>query len=274
MVHFWQRIRIVKLLSTLVVMLLAACLLADCGAAKEKPIERTKQYGEDEEVGLKNIFGGTNILQGSGNVTTESREVSGFTEVALAGSGNLTIRQTGSDSLSIEAEDNIIPKLTSEVANGRLTLGVEPNTNLWPTKPINYELTVKDLNAIQSLGSGGIYMNSINTDVLGITNNGSGEINLANVEANNLRVASGGSGAVKTAGKVGSQVVGILGSGHYQAEDLQSQEAKVDIKGSAEATVNVTERLDARITGSGSIEYVGNPTISQQVRGSGELRRR
>ena len=83
-----------------------------------------------------------------------------------------------------------------------------------------------------------------------------------------------GAGAVKTAGRVDSQVVDILGSGRYQAEGLESQEAKVDIKGSAEATVNVIERLDARITGSGSIEYIGNPTISQEVRGSGKLRRR
>ena len=257
----------------LVVTLLAAYLLASCGAAEEKPIEKAKQYPGDEEVSLQNIFGGTNIIQGSGNVIREPREVSGFTEVVLTGSGNLTIRQTGSESLTIEAEDNIIPKLTTEVANGRLTLGVEPNTDLRPTKPINYELTVKDLNAIQTLGAGEIDASSINTDNLGITNNGSGEVSIANVEANNLKVTSSGSGAVKMAGKVDSQVADILGSGRYQAEDLESQEAKVDIKGSANATVNVIDKLDARITGSGSIEYIGDPTISRQVLGSGELRR-
>jgi hypothetical protein len=246
-----------KLSTMLMVTLLTAWLLASCGTAEER-----------------SVFGGTDIVQGSGNVIRESREVSGFTGVALTGSGNLTIRQTGSESLTIEAEDNIIPKLTTEVANGRLTLGVEPNTDLRSTKPINYELTVKDLNALQTLGAGQIDASSINTDNIGITNNGSGEISVANVEANNLKVTSGGSGAVKMAGKVDSQVVDISGSGRYQAEDLESQEAKVDIKGSAKATVNVIDKLDARISGSGSIEYVGDPTISQEVRGSGELRRR
>lgn len=245
-----------KLFAMLVVTLVAAWLLAGCGAD------------------LQNIASDMDTVEGSGNVVREPREVSGFTEVALTGIGNLTIRQTGSESLTIEAEDNIIPELTTEVENGRLTLGVEPNTDLRPTEPINYELTVKDLNALQTLGAGEIDAGSINTDNLEIASSGSGEISVANVEANNLKVTSAGSGEVKTAGRVDSQVVDISGTGSYQAEDLESQEAEVDVKGSGEATVNVTDELDARITGSGSIEYVGDPTISQEVRGSGELRRR
>ncbi len=265
-----------KLSAMLVVTLVAAWLLAGCGAD------------------LQNIDSDMNLVKGSGNVIREPREVSGFTEVALTGIGNLTIRQTGSESLTIEAEDNIIPKLTTEVANGRLTLGVEPDTDLRPTEPINYELTVKDLNALQTLGAGEISTanveaanleiassgageidaSSINTNNLEITNSGSGEISVANVEANNLKVTSGGSGEVRTAGRVDSQAVDISGSGRYQAEDLESQEAKVDVKGAGEATVNVTDKLDVRITGSGSVEYVGDPTISQEILGAGELRRR
>jgi hypothetical protein len=248
--------KIMKLFAMLVVTLVAAWLLAGCGAD------------------LQNIASDMDTVEGSGNVIREPREVSGFTEVALTGIGNLTIRHTGSESLTIEAEDNIIPELTTEVENGRLTLGVEPNTDLRPTEPINYELTVKDLNALQTLGAGEIDASSINTDNLEIASSGSGEISVANVEANNLKVTSAGSGEVKTAGRVDSQAVDISGSGRYQAEDLESQEAKVDVEGAGEATVNVTDKLDVSITGSGSVEYVGDPTISQEVRGSGELRRR
>ncbi len=240
----------------LVVTLVAAWLLAGCGAD------------------LQNIDSDMNTVEGSGNVIRESREVSGFTEVALTGIGNLTIRQTGSESLTIEAEDNIIPELTTEVENGRLTLGVEPDTDLRPTEPINYELTVKDLNALQTLGAGEISAANVEAANLEIASSGSGETSVANVEANNLKVTSSGSGEVETAGRVDSQAVDISGSGRYQAEDLESQEAKVDVNGAGEATVNVTDKLNVRITGSGSVEYVGDPTISQQILGSGELRRR
>jgi hypothetical protein len=56
------------------------------------------------------------VTRGSGQLTTESRPVSGFTKVELSGTGELTIEQTGTESLTISAEDNILPRLTSEVS--------------------------------------------------------------------------------------------------------------------------------------------------------------
>ena len=54
------------------------------------------------------FLSGCITIQGSGNVKNESRPVSEFTEVILTGSGNLNIKQTGKESLIIEAEDNIL----------------------------------------------------------------------------------------------------------------------------------------------------------------------
>ena len=70
---------------------------------------------------------------GSGNVTSESRDVSGFDEVELRGVGNLSIRQTGSESLSVEAEEDVLPKIRTEVVNNRLIIGPEPNASIQTT---------------------------------------------------------------------------------------------------------------------------------------------
>jgi hypothetical protein len=197
---------------------------------------------------------GAESVRGSGNVTSERRDVGGFNEVELRGIGDLTVRQTGSESLTVEAEDNIIPVLKTEVENNRLTIGVEDNTAIQTTKPINYELTVKDLNALILSGSGNIDAADISTDELG--------------------VVLSGSGGVKAAGKADSQDVDISGSGSYRAENLESEKARVELDGSGTATVNVSDRLDARIRGSGSVEYYGDPTVSQDVSGSGRVRKR
>jgi len=212
-------------------------------------------------------------IQGSGNVTSESRNVSDFNEVELQGIGNLTIQQTDSESLTIEAEDNIIPYLTTEVQNNRLTLSVENGVNLRTTKPINYKLTVKDLSDLKLSGSGTIDVENIKTNNLKIDTSGSGDVS-ANIDTNNLEVVLSGSGDAKMEGKTDSQAVNISGSGSYQAEKLQSKEAKVDINGSGSATLDVSDALDARISGSGSVEYTGDPTVSKQISGSGELRKR
>ena len=92
--------------------------------------------------------------KGSGQLATAQREVSGFTKVELAGQGDLTIEQTGTESLTISAEDNLLPLLTSDVSGDTLILGTKPNTSIVTTKPITYSVTVKDLDGLAVSGSG------------------------------------------------------------------------------------------------------------------------
>ena len=190
---------------------------------------------------------------GSGNVARETRSVSGFSEVALSGIGNLTIRQTGSESLTIEAEDNVIPYIDTTVENNRLTITTR-NGIPTPTRPVNYELTVKDLSALQLLGAGTIDASGISTDSLNATTSGAGDM--------------------KVAGKANSQDITVLGAGSYQAGDLESKQVKINLSGAGNALVNVSDRLNAKISGAGSVEYIGNPTVSQNITGAGSIRRR
>jgi len=189
--------------------------------------------------------------QGPTSVTEVSRNVSGFEEVELRGVGNLAIEQSGSESLSVEAEEDVLPKLRTEVVKGRLILGPKPNTSIQTTEPINYKLSVKDLNALAVSGSGNVEAEGIGTDRLALTISGAGN--------------------VKTGGEADKQEVNISGSGDYRAEDLESKEVKIDIAGSGSAIVNVSEELDAKISGVGSVEYIGDPTVSQDVSGVGRV---
>ena len=53
----------------------------------------------------------------------------------------LEIEHTGTDSLTITADDNLLPLLNSEVRDGELKLGVKNLTNIQETKKIRYKLT-------------------------------------------------------------------------------------------------------------------------------------
>ena len=192
-----------------------------------------------------------NTAEEPSNVTSESRNVSGFEEVELQGVGNLSIQQTGSESLTVEAEEDVLPKIRSEVENDRLIIGPEPKTSIQTTQPINYELTVKDLNALKVSGSGNVDAEDISTDELAVTTSGTGN--------------------VKISGEADSQGINISGSGSYQAEDLESKEVKVDVGGSGSAIVNVSDELNAEVSGSGSVEYIGDPTVNQYVSGAGRV---
>ena len=192
-------------------------------------------------------------LRETNNVMSEARDVSGFNEVELKGVGNLSLEQTGSESLTVEAEEDVLPKIRTEVENKRLIISPERNTSINTTKPINYKLAVKDLNSLEVSGSGNVEAEDINTDELAVT--------------------IGGAGDVEIRGSADSQEVEISGSGEYKAGDLESKEANIDVRGSGLATVNVSDELEAGVSGSGSVEYIGDPMVQQEVSGAGEVRK-
>jgi hypothetical protein len=194
------------------------------------------------------------VTKGSGRVVTETREVGGFTKVELSGSGELTIEKTGTESLSVSAEDNLLPQLTSDVSGDTLTLGTKPNTSILPTKPITYSLTVKDLT--------------------GIAMSGSGSVRVSDLTTNSLTTKISGSGTITASGAVNDQDVDISGSGHYQAEQMTSKAVKAQISGSGTASVLATDLLDVKIGGSGTLTYSGNPQVTQEISGSGKLIRK
>ncbi len=56
-----------------------------------------------------------NAINGSGNIITQSIDVSNFDRVSLEGSGDVYIEQGQTESLTIEADDNIQPLLETKV---------------------------------------------------------------------------------------------------------------------------------------------------------------
>lgn len=195
------------------------------------------------------LEGGT---PGSGTMITESRDVSGFSEIALQGSGDVVVTVDGTEALTIEAEDNIMPLLTSEVSNGRLELGAESAFS--PTQGITYTISAQSL--------------------VGVTVSGSGDVVAKAIDESSFTVKISGSGTVEPAGAAGDLTVTVSGSGNYEGPELVAAIGEVKVSGSGNALVNVTDRLEVTISGSGHVEYIGDPDLSSSVSGSGDVNQR
>src|ERR671911_276252 len=192
------------------------------------------------------------VTTGSGNVVSESRNVSGFTKIDLSGAGEVTIDQNGTEALTIEAEDNVMPKVTSEVVDGTLRLGEKSSLTINLTKAVKYQVSVKELS--------------------GLMISGSGAVTAAKITGPSLAVDINGSGKVTVGGTVENQDVEISGSGDYQAKDLQTKITTVKISGSGAASVAVSDSLDIDMSGSGKLTYYGSPPqVNQQISGSGSV---
>jgi hypothetical protein len=216
-----------------------------------------------------------NVTRGSGTVTSETRPVSGVTGVRLEWLGDVTITQGDTEALTVEAEDNILPLITTNVENGTLVIALKPDTNrdaVIPTKPVRFGLDVTALELIDISGAGNVRTDGLEGETLALNLSGAGNVDLSGLQLIQLTASSSGAGNISLAGVAEDQSSTLSGLGNYQAGDLESIDARVEISGAGNATVWVRNQLDVKISGAGSVSYYGEPQVTQDVSGVGSVK--
>ncbi|MEM7336208.1 MAG: head GIN domain-containing protein [Chloroflexota bacterium] len=220
------------------------------------------------------LIGCSGRVRGNGNVTTETREASGFDKVHLLTSADIILTQDDTYTLSIEGEENILAEIETSVNGNTLDVSTRPNVIIEPTEPLVIRLSMPNIDEISVTGSGSLMANELAVNSLVVSVAGSGDVEIDTIEAETLDVRITGSGNVELAGETESQDVLVSGSGEFMGDGLFSETAVVSVTGSGQATVWAIRSLDADITGSGDIDYFGDPQVDQTVVGSGEITQR
>ncbi|WP_051633105.1 head GIN domain-containing protein [Thermonema rossianum] len=124
--------------------------------------------------------------------------------------------------------------------------------------------------SISVMGSGSVLIkNKLKGKNYFIENQGSGEIE-ANLLCEKISVEQMGSGKITLHGRADVLEIDLQGSGIVEAYDLQAASADINILGSGDVEVMVTNSIEARIAGSGTIHYKGQPEhVNIQSLGSG-----
>lgn len=233
------------------------------------------------------------MIQGSGAIKTETRQISNIDSVEFNTSGLLTIQQGRNQLLVIEADDNILPLLDIKAQGSRLIIGAKPGSS-FTISTLKFNLTVRGLSSLTLNGSGDAQAASLANSDFAAATNGSGNLTIDVLEVENLSLSLSGSGDVQikaltarhiTANLAGSgnatlegttdsQSITVAGMGGYNAEKLQSKSATASTQGSGSITIAVSDTLDASVSGSGSVIYAGNPTVTEKDSGSGSITRR
>lgn len=209
-------------------------------------------------------------IKGNGNVTQEYRIHENFDQVISEGSFSVYIQYDSVFEVEVEAEENLIQYIETEVKNARLYIEERENRCLRSNEPIVIRIKMPEITAVKLTGSGDIICDSVNTDIFDIDLVGSGDID-ANVWADIIEADLTGSGEIYLVGEADETDFSIPGSGNIRSLELYQNECYAEIIGSGNIYVNVAEYLEVRITGSGNVYYLGNPVIDSQILGSGDI---
>ena len=208
-------------------------------------------------------------IVGSGKVIREKRDVGSFHGVKPMLQANLYITQDGTNTLEIEAYENLFEIIETSVVNGILNIKTSRHIDTsFPKgffkKPINIYVSMDKITDLAIAGSGKLIgQTEINSDVLRLTNSGSGKIDL-NVKAGQLYTTLSGSGVINLKGTAIGHDLILSGSGRIKAYDLITMKTTALIAGSGSVDVNASEELSSKVSGSGRIRYKGDPKIISQ----------
>jgi hypothetical protein len=194
------------------------------------------------------------IVSGSGNVVTETREVSGFTAVTLEGFGEVIIDQNGSESLTITTDENFMPYLETEVRGDTLFIRTQEDVIFTDIAKLTFLIEAASLDSVELSGAGSMTISNLDTD--------------------RWQATLPGAGSITVSGQATAQTVELSGAGSYDAAGLESQEAAIHNSGAGTAVVMVSDDLDVTIDGLGSVEYIGDPQVTQEINGVGSVRQR
>ncbi len=255
--------------STLLALSLIVLAAAGCGPG----------YGFGQEV------------RGSGSVVTQDRPIEGVSGIELEMQGTLHIEFGESEALRVVAEDNLQGYIETDVFAGTLRIGTPNGVNLRETEPIEYFLTVTQLDTIQTSSSGSIETSGFEADHIRLTVSSSGDLQTGALQCSTITVQDSSSGSITIeslqaetieahlsssgnvsigGGTVQRQDLTLSSSGNYMAPNLASLEATVLLSSGGSATLRVSDRLSGHLSSSGNVYYHGNPTVDVSTSSSGE----
>jgi hypothetical protein len=233
-------------------------------------------------------------IDGSGPVVRIGRDVSDFTGVHLSTIGTVHVKIGKSVALEIEAEENLIEYIETEVEDGNLKISNRKKFNLKAREPIKYFVTVKKLDRIALSSSGDAVLPHIENERFAISLSSSGDLKAKSLAVGDLDVNISSSGDAYIGmigaesidaslsssgdleidgGEVGHLRLKISSSGDFDGVDLKADRATVKISSSGDAYVWVTDELVATLSSSGSVHYAGDPSVTRQRSSSGRVKR-
>jgi hypothetical protein len=124
--------------------------------------------------------GNWETIEGNGNLKKETRNASGYTAVATGGAFDVDINYGTSSTISIEADENLLQYIETEVKDGQLRITNKKDINLKSKNKIKVTVSLTKLTGLKVAGSGnvkgdGAFSNDGNTQ---ISISGSGDIKL------------------------------------------------------------------------------------------------
>lgn len=190
-------------------------------------------------------------VKGSGTTATETRDVGSFSGVDVSGVFQVEITAQKDFAIEIEADDNLLPLIKTEVRDG--VLRIETSERVKTGNPLKVRISAPNIDNIEASGAS--------------------RVTLGNVKNNELRVDTSGASKINLNGETANLTIEVSGASAIDAENLKAEKATVEASGASHVSVFATGELKSDASGASRIVYSGSPkNIEKKSSGASSVR--
>lgn len=239
-------------------------------------------------------------VRGNGNVIKKARDVASFTAINTSDGWDLELTQDDHYAMTIEADENLVDLVQTEVRNG--VLYIYSDTRIRQSEERTIHLTFSELNSITAGDGSDIYAEdlisaddftldlddgsdldrlvlSANTltatfdngsdaqirfesiQSIDLSAGGGSDIELRNISAASCELRLSDGSDAQLDGQTQQLTIVATGGSDIEAYGFEVVDAVLDLSGSSDAEMTITGTIDVKLSGGSDLEIRGNPQI-------------
>ena len=216
------------------------------------------------------------IISASFSIKAQSQTtVKNFSGIVAGGPIDVIVTVGNTENFKFEGDSEAISTLLAQIEGSTLVIRPSMSWKSWERKYKGKKITAyvnaKNLNSLTMSGSGSMKVNGrVNTRDLSIILSGSGIVTVA-TNAKNLSAVLSGSGNLNISGEATDASITLSGSANFAGKKFSVKDLSTQMSGSGKVNIEVSNSINAVISGSASVYYTGNAEVKQTILGSGKV---
>jgi len=212
-------------------------------------------------------------VTGSGTITSETHEVSGFDAIRAGGVAEVFVSLGDSWHVEVTTDDNLHEFLNIEVDAGTLNIRTREMVSVRPTNKLIVRVSMPSIRGVDVSGSTNTYIETtLEQDDFDIQTSGSSNVHLT-VYVGRLTAALSGSSGIYLTGFAGLARFSGSGSSDIRGDEFSCNAAEVYLSGSSDARLTVHNRASGNLSGSSDLHLGGSPgEVNVRTSGSASVK--
>ncbi|WP_047447338.1 head GIN domain-containing protein [Alistipes sp. ZOR0009] len=184
-----------------------------------------------------------------------------FSTVSVSSGIDLYLEPSAKNEATLITEKKTLNDVEVSLKGERLVIKLKPAFMRINSSDIKVYLSYKQIRGIEASGGSDVYMNNgatLKANALSLDASGGSDLKLK-IETEKLDCSLSGGSDADLFGSATYANYDLSGGSDVKAKDLASKICKIDASGGSDATVNVSEDINADASGASDIYFYGNP---------------